>query len=79
MLKHDLMLICCIFRVRDNFKIMNLLKKMIKRRQDILFCIHDALLIYFYAVLGLQADVCMNYMEYYMKFYSNPQNLLTYS
>ena len=77
MIKHDLILICCILRVRDNFKIMNIIKKILKIRKNILFCIQDALLIYFYAILGLQADICMNYMEYYTLYYMNPQNLIT--
>lgn len=77
MLKHDLILVCSILRVRENFKTMRLVKKMITIRKNIMFSIVDALLIYFYAILGLQADCCMNYMEFYMKYYLNPQNLLT--
>ncbi len=77
MLKHDLILVCSILRVRENFKLMRLVKKIITIRKNIMFSIVDALLIYLYAILGLQADCCMNYMELYMKYYLNPQNLLT--
>ena len=69
MLKHDLILVCSILRVRENFKLMRLVKKIITIRKNIMFSIVDALLIYLYAILGLQADCCMNFESFWRRFH----------
>lgn len=78
-MKQELILFCCILRIRENFKIMRIFKQILKRRNHIQFSIFDALIIYYYLILGLQADTCMNYIEYYMKNIHNPHYLLTNS
>lgn len=76
MMKHDLIFICCTIRVHENLSYMKQLKSCILIRKSISFCILDALLLYYYLILGLQVDTCLNYLEFYLKYYINPQNLL---
>ena len=77
-MKQDLIFFCCLFRVRDNFKIMRMMKEIMQARTKIPFCLFDALLIYYYLILGLQSDTCLNYIEYYVKKIYHPHSLITH-
>ena len=46
---------------------MSSLKKYIKLRKNYVFVILDALLIYYYMILSLQAEYAFRYLEYYIK------------
>lgn len=78
-MKQDLIFFCCLLRIRENFQIMRMLKKIIEGRKQIPFSLIDALIIYYYLILGLQADKCISYLEFYMKYIynANPHNLIT--
>ena len=62
-----------VIMIRNNFKAMNLIRSIILSRKNIAFCYLDAILIYYYLVLGLQADNASRYVEFYWKIYSSPR------
>ena len=76
-MKNEIIFFCCLIRIRDNYKIMEMLKQILQRRKHITFSICDALFIYYYFVLGLQSDKCLNFVEYYVNSIYNPHNLIT--
>jgi hypothetical protein len=76
-MKKELLFFFCIIRIRENFKLMRMLKKLISYRQNIPFCVFDALLIYYYLILGLQSDTCLNYVEFYITKVYTPHTLIT--
>lgn len=62
-----------ILLIRNNFKIMNIIRSIVLSRKNIRFCYLDAILIYYYMVLGLQADNAFRYVEFYWKQHSKTQ------
>lgn len=58
--------------IRDNFKIMRNIQQVLLKRKHILFSYLDAILIYYYIVIGLQAEYAYQYVEKYWKKYHNP-------
>ena len=61
--------------LRDNFKIMRNIQKLLLKRKHILFSYLDAILIYYYVVIGLQSEYAYQYIEKYWKKYH--QNITT--
>lgn len=59
-----------IILIRNNFKAMNIIRSMVLSRKNILFSYLDAILIYYYLVLGVQADNASKYVELYWKKYA---------
>ena len=55
--------------LRDNFKIMRNIQKLLLKRKHILFSYLDAILIYYYVVIGLQSEYAYQYIEKYWKKY----------
>ena len=46
--------------IRDNFKIMRNIQKLLLKRKNISFSYLDAILIYYYVVIGLHIVCCIN-------------------
>lgn len=59
-----------IIMIRNNFKIMSCIRKVVLSRKSYVFCYIDAILIYYYMVLGLQADNAFKFVEHYWKKHS---------
>lgn len=59
-----------IVMIRNNFKIMSCIRQMILLRKQTSFSYIDAILIYYYMVLGLQADNAFKFVEHYWKKHS---------
>lgn len=57
--------------IRNNLKIMNVLRKSLLQRPKNTFSYIDAILIYYYIVVGLQADTAFTFVEKYWKKYHN--------
>jgi len=72
----DVLFFYFITLIRDNFKIMRNIQKVLLYRKQIQFSIFDALLIYYYMVLGLQSECAFQYVEKYWKLYKNPYPIL---
>lgn len=67
----DFLFFYFIIYIRDNFKIMKNIKKILLHRKHITFSLLDAILIYYYIVLTLQSDYAFKYIEKYLKKYNN--------
>lgn len=59
-----------IVMIRNNFKIMKCIRQIVLTRKNVIFSYIDAILIYYYMVLGLQADSAFKFVEHYWKKYS---------
>lgn len=55
--------------IRDNFRIMNTIRFLLKKREKISFSYLDAILIYYYVVVGLQSEFAFQFIEKYWKKY----------
>lgn len=72
----DILFFYFITIIRDNFKIMRNIQKVLLYRKQIQFSILDGLLIYYYMVLGLQSEYAFKYIEKYWKQYNTLQPIL---
>jgi hypothetical protein len=59
--------------IKNNFKIMNYIRQIVLARKHVIFSYIDAILIYYYMVLGLQADNAFKFVEHYWKKHSTPR------
>ena len=59
-----------IVMIRNNFKVMKCIRQIVLARKDAIFSYIDAILIYYYMVLGLQADNAFKFVEHYWKKHS---------
>lgn len=59
-----------IVMIKNNFKIMRCIRQIVLARKDVIFSYIDAILIYYYMVLGLQADSAFKFVEHFWKKHS---------
>ncbi len=65
--KYDFLFFYFTLLIRNNLKVMSTIRKFITLRKHIAFSILDALFIYYYIMIGLQAEYAFRYVEYYVK------------
>lgn len=69
-MKNDILFFYFLIIIRDNFKTMRNIQKILLYRKQLQFSIFDGLLIYYYMVLGLQSECAFQYVEKYWKKYT---------
>lgn len=65
--KYDFLFFYFTLLIRNNLKVMSSIRKFITSRKHIAFCLLDALFIYYYIMIGLQAEYAFRFIEYYTK------------
>lgn len=65
-IKQDYIFIICILQLKENFKLMQMFKKVLLSRKHI-FTIVDAIFMLYYISLGMQCDKFITYISWYTK------------
>jgi hypothetical protein len=77
--KHDFLFFYFLLLLRSNMKIMSNIRSFLTKQKHVSFSLFDALLIYYYLVIGLQCDTALKYIEFYVRTYDcmKPYRILT--
>ena len=77
--KNDFLFFYFLHLIRSNMKVMSSIRKYITVRKHCCFSCLDALLIYYYVMIGLQCDFALRFIEYYIKSndHMRPYRILT--